>query len=215
MRSPRIVEHRLDTKAPVASCSSALETPTKSFSPVIVIRVRIRTVPVGSPLSLKSCSTKVQANSLPCRCTQVPCCLLAALRASEPIRAPPRAQVAYARKDGGGGTPGGTAGEMVTIQEPSIHSDLASVVFARVCFSIIWSSDCAQLTPAGMKRAATTRFNANMLAIIDFCVLIWSPLVCAGDGLQSSPASFSNAVFAAATKIRKTFTLTYRNEKPQ
>ena len=58
----------------------------------------------GSPLSLKSRSMRVQANSLPCRCAHVPCCLLAALRASEPISAPPPAQVAYARKDGGGGT---------------------------------------------------------------------------------------------------------------
>ena len=94
IRSPRIVPHRLETRLPAASRSSALETPTKLSAPVIVTRTRIVTIPPGSPVSLKSCSMAVQANSLLRRWVHVPCCLLAALLASEPMSTPPRAHEA-------------------------------------------------------------------------------------------------------------------------
>src|SRR5207244_4394588 len=45
---------------------------------------------------------------------------------SEPMDAPPREKVAYVRKGGTGGTPGGTTGVMVNAQEPSSCCDCRS-----------------------------------------------------------------------------------------
>ena len=129
---PRTVPQPLKVRFPAASRDSRLETPTNSSFPMRVSFTRTVFVPTKFPTHIKEVLNEGPGEFIALDVR--PGSVLYAAQCCGAVCADERAaacEVAYARKEGGCGTPGGTTGVTVTTQEPSRRCPRACLICAK------------------------------------------------------------------------------------